>query len=201
MVRQADLPAGTYTLTAPLGEDVRVVLLGQTAYEKLIDQYETLYDSTSGETEFTVPEGLVMTRWQLYAPAGTVVERVELSDGQRFQLDYPLLPAFIADRLLLGMGNSFTLRMEFDKDAWKIFSTAPLLGRGLGSTENLTRSVQSFQYESRYTHNHLLQTLSDTGLVGTVLRWPLYWVLCGCACRPSGRRRTVWPPHCWRRGS
>lgn len=168
VVRQADLPAGTYTLTAPLGEDVRVVLLGQTAYEKLIDQYETLYDSTSGETEFTVPEGLVMTRWQLYAPAGTVVERVELSDGQRFQLDYPLLPAFIADRLLLGMGNSFTLRMEFDKDAWKIFSTAPLLGRGLGSTENLTRSVQSFQYESKYAHNHLLQTMADTGLVGTV---------------------------------
>lgn len=168
VVRQADLPAGTYTLTAPLGEDVRVVLLGQTAYEKLIDQYETLYDSTSGETEFTVPEGLVMTRWQLYAPAGTVVERVELSDGQRFQLDYPLLPAFIADRLLLGMGNSFTLRMEFDKDAWKIFSTAPLLGHGLGSTENLTRSVQSFQYESKYAHNHLLQTMADTGLVGTV---------------------------------
>lgn len=167
VVRQADLPAGTYTLTAPLGEDVRVVLLGQTAYEKLIDQYETLYDSTSGETEFTVPEGLVMTRWQLYAPAGTVVERVELSDGQRFQLDYPLLPAFIADRLLLGMGNSFTLRMEFDKDAWKIFSTAPLLGHGLGSTENLTRSVQSFQYESKYAHNHLLQTMADTGLVGT----------------------------------
>ena len=168
VVRQADLPAGSYTLTAPLGEDVRVVLLGQTAYEKLMDQYETLYDSTSGETEFTVPEGLVMTRWQLYAPAGTVVERVELSDGQRFQLDYPLLPAFIADRLLLGMGNSFTLRMEFDKDAWKIFSTAPLLGRGLGSTENLTRSVQSFQYESKYAHNHLLQTMADTGLVGTV---------------------------------
>lgn len=168
VVRQADLPAGTYTLTAPLGEDVRVVLLGQTAYEKLMDQYETLYDSTSGETEFTVPEGLVMTRWQLYAPAGTVVERVELSDGQRFQLDYPLLPAFIADRLLLGMGNSFTLRMEFDKDAWKIFSTAPVFGRGLGSTENLTRSVQSFQYESKYAHNHLLQTMADTGLVGTV---------------------------------
>ena len=168
VVRQADLPAGTYTLTAPLGEDVRVVLLGQTAYEKLIDQYETLYDSTSGETEFTVPEGLVMTRWQLYAPAGTVVERVELSDGQRFQLDYPLLPAFIADRLLLGMGNSFTLRMEFDKDAWKIFSTAPVFGHGLGSTENLTRSVQSFQYESKYAHNHLLQTMADTGLVGTV---------------------------------
>lgn len=168
VARQADLPAGTYTLTTPLDENVRVTLLGQTAYEKLRDQYETLYDSISGETEFTVPEDLVMTRWLLYAPAGTVIECVELSDGQRFQLGYPLLPTFIADRLLLGMGSSFDLRAEYDKDAWKIFSTAPLLGRGLGSTENLGRSVQSFQYESKYAHNHLLQTMSDTGIVGTV---------------------------------
>lgn len=166
--RQAELPAGTYTLTAPLEDDIRVRLQGQTAYEKLRDQYETLYDSISGETEFTVPEDLVMTRWLLDAPAGTVVECIELSDGQRFQLGYPLLPGFIADRLLQGMGSSFTLRVEYDKDAWKIFSTAPLLGRGLGSTENLGRSVQSFQYESKYAHNHLLQTMADTGLVGAV---------------------------------
>ena len=166
--RQAELPAGTYTLTAPLEDNIRVRLQGQTAYGKILDQYETLYDSISGETEFTVPEGLVKTRWLLDAPAGTVVECIELSDGQRFQLGYPLLPTFIADRLLLGMGNSFTLRVEFDKDAWKIFSTAPIFGRGLGSTENLTRSVQSFQYESKYAHNHLLQTMADTGLVGTV---------------------------------
>lgn len=168
VARQADLPAGTYTLTAPLDENVRVTLVGQTAYEKLRDQYETLYDSISGETEFTVPEELMMTRWQLYAPDGTVLEAVELSDGQRFQMGYPLLPAFIADRLLLGMGSSFTLRVEYDKDTWKIFSTAPLLGHGLGSTENLGRSVQSFQYESKYAHNHLLQAMADTGIVGTV---------------------------------
>ena len=168
VARQVEIPAGTYTLTAPVNENIRVTLLGQTAYEKLRDQYETLYDSISGETEFTVPEDLVMTRWLLYAPEGTVIECVELSDGQRFRLGYPLLPGFIADRLLQGMGSSFTLRVEFDKDAWKIFSTAPIFGRGLGSTENVTRSVQSFQYESKYAHNHLLQTMADTGLVGTV---------------------------------
>ena len=168
VARRVELPAGTYTLAAPLDENVRVTLLGQTAYEKMRGQYETLYDSASGETEFTVPEGMVMTRWQLYAPEGTVVEGVKLTDGQLFQMGYPLLPAFIADRLLLGMGSSFALRVEFDKDAWKIFSTAPIFGRGLGSTENLTRSVQSFQYESKYAHNHLLQTMADTGLVGTV---------------------------------
>lgn len=168
VVRQVDLPAGTYTLTAPVDENIRVTLQGQTAYGTLQGQYETLYDSISGETGFTVPEDLVMARWLLYAPEGTVVECIELSDGQRFQLGYPLLPGFIADRLLQGMGNSFTLRVEFDKDAWKIFSTAPIFGRGLGSTENVTRSVQSFQYESKYAHNHLLQTMADTGLVGTV---------------------------------
>lgn len=168
VVRQVDLPAGTYTLTAPVDENIRVTLQGQTAYDTLQGQYETLYDSISGETGFTVPEDLVMVRWLLYAPEGTVVECIELSDGQRFQLGYPLLPTFIADRLLQGMGNSFTLRVEFDKDTWKIFSTAPIFGRGLGSTENVTRSVQSFQYESKYAHNHLLQTMADTGLVGTV---------------------------------
>ena len=168
VARQVEIPAGTYTLTAPVDENIRVTLLGQTAYEKLRDQYETLYDSISGETEFTVPEDLVMTRWQLYAPEGTVIEAVELSDGQRFQLGYPLLPTFIADRLLLGMGSSYSTRVEFDKDAWKIFSTAPIFGRGLGSTENVTRSVQSFQYESKYAHNHLLQTMADTGIVGAV---------------------------------
>lgn len=168
VIRQVDFPAGTYTLTAPVDENIRVTLQGQTAYETLQGQYETLYDSFSGETEFTVPEDLVMARWLLYAPEGTVVECIELSDGQRFHLGYPLLPTFIADRLLQGMGNSFTLRVEFDKDAWKIFSTAPIFGRGLGSTENVTRSVQSFQYESKYAHNHLLQTMADTGLVGTV---------------------------------
>ena len=168
VARQVELPAGTYTLTAPLDENIEVLLQGQTAYERLRDQFETLYDSSSGETEFTVPEGLVMTHCYLYAPEGTVVEAVELSNGQRFQLGYPLLPTFIADRLLLGMGSSYSIRVEYDKDAWKIFSTAPLLGRGLGSTENLGRSVQSFQYESKYAHNHLLQTMADTGLVGTV---------------------------------
>lgn len=167
VARRVELPAGTYTLAAPLDENVRVTLLGQTAYEKLRDQYETLYDSASGETEFTVPEGMVMTRWQLYAPEGTVIDSVGLSDGQLFQMGYPLLPGFIADRLLLGMGSSFSTRWIFDRDALTLWAQTPVFGHGLGSTENLYRSVQSFRYESKYAHNHLLQTLSDTGLAGT----------------------------------
>lgn len=167
VVRQAGLAAGDYQLAAPLDADIRVTVLGQTAYEKLRDQYETLYDSFSGETAFTVPEGVVTTRWQLYAPEGTVLEDVELTDGSVFRFGYPLLPAFAANRLLGGMGSSFSLRWTYDRDALALWTQAPVFGHGLGSTENLYRSVQSFQYESKYAHNHLLQTLSDTGLVGT----------------------------------
>ena len=167
VIRQAGLAAGDYQLAAPLDENIQVMLLGQTAYEKLRDQYETLYDSADGGTAFTVPEGLVTTRWQLYGPEGSIIEGVELSDGQLFRLGYPLLPAFAANRLLNGMGSSFSLRWIFDRDALTLWAQAPVFGHGLGSTENLYRSVQSFQYETKYVHNHLLQTLSDTGLVGT----------------------------------
>ena len=183
--RSANLSAGDYQLTSPLDENVRVMLLGQTAYEKQLDQYETLYDSNAGDTAFTVPEGIVSTRWQLYAPEGTVVEGVELSDGTLVRLGYPLLPAFAANRLLAGMGSSFSLRWTYDRDALTLWAQAPIFGHGLGSTENLYRSVQSFQYESKYAHNHLLQTLSDTGLVGTVFAlcfvlgaaWLCLWAL------------------------
>lgn len=165
--RLAGLPAGDYALAAYPEDGFRVMLVGQTAAEKAVGQFETLYDSYSGETAFTVPEGLTYTRWQVYGPAGAAIEGVELADGTLVRLGYPLLPAFAANRLLSGMGNSFTLRWIYDQDAFKLFLQAPVFGHGLGSTENLYRSVQSFQYESKYVHNHLLQTMSDTGLVGT----------------------------------
>lgn len=169
VVRQVDLAPGEYTLAAPLEDSVQIAVLGQTSYEKLTDQYQTLYHSvyTDGET-FTVPEGMAALRLYVYAPEGTTVEAVTFTDGTRVELGYPLLPSFVADRVLLGMGSSFSLRWEYDKDAWTLFLQSPLLGHGLGSTEELYRSVQSFQYESKYAHNHLLQTLSDTGLAGTL---------------------------------
>lgn len=61
---------------------------------------------------------------------------------------------------------SFLYRVEFDKDAWKIFKQRPFFGYGLGSTDNLYPAVQSFYYTSRYAHNHILQVMADMGLVG-----------------------------------
>lgn len=166
VTRKVTLTPGEYTLTAPLDEDIRVIVQGQTDYEKLTDESETLYDSSTGATTFTVPEGLAVTRFRVFAPPETVLDAITFSNGQTFRLGYPLLPAFAANRLLNGMGSSFSTRWVFDQDAVKIFLRAPIFGHGLGSTENLYRSVQMFQYESKYVHNHLLQTLCETGLVG-----------------------------------
>ena len=49
-----------------------------------------------------------------------------------------------------------------------LFTQSPLVGHGLGSTEGLYTAVQPFFYESKFVHNHVLQFMSDTGLLGTV---------------------------------
>ena len=48
-------------------------------------------------------------------------------------------------------------------------SPCPVLGQGLGAFENGVRSVQSFEYDTKYAHNHYIQTLAETGLVGLAL--------------------------------
>ena len=130
-----------------------------------------LYDGPFSQCAFTVPENSGNLYAAITGQAGETLRSMAVSGGKKITLNYPWLPEAISSRLLsdsLLESKSFTLRLEFDKDAWKIFSTAPIFGRGLGSTENVTRSVQSFQYESKYAHNHLLQTMADTGIVGTV---------------------------------
>ena len=162
--------SGQASITGDVDGDPEVLVYSQTWLERYYGTITTLYSGPLSQCDFTVPEDASEVHIRITGDAGQTLWSLSLNDGKSITLSYPWLPDAIASRLLndrLVGGNSFTLRMEFDKDAWKIFSTGPLLGRGLGSTENLTRSVQSFQYESKYAHNHLLQTLSDTGLVGT----------------------------------
>lgn len=162
---------GDAAITGDVDGDPRIEVYSQTRLEGISGVRTKLYDGPFSECAFTVPENSGNLYAAITGQAGQTLRSVAVSGGKNITLNYPWLPEAISSRLLsdsLLESKSFTLRWEFDKDAWKIFSTAPLLGRGLGSTENLTRSVQSFQYESKYAHNHLLQTMADTGLVGTV---------------------------------
>lgn len=161
---------GDATITGDVDGDPRTVVYSQTLLNTYFGGRTDLYSGPFSQCAFTVPEDSAGLYVIIVGQAGETLRSMAVNGEKKIALSYPWLPEAISSRLLrnsLLKSDSFTLRLEFDKDAWKIFSTAPLLGRGLGSTENVTRSVQSFQYESKYAHNHLLQTMADTGLVGT----------------------------------
>ena len=98
------------------------------------------------------------------------MQSLTLSDGTELPLDYTLLPEAFAGRLQRGIltDNSFLLRVQFMQDAWNLFLQAPVFGHGLGATDNLYPAIQSFYYQSRYVHNHVLQVLADQGLLGGI---------------------------------
>ena len=85
-------------------------------------------------------------------------------------LNYPLMPKIIANRIQnLFANENMVQRTIFFQDGMKLFSKSPIIGRGLGGFENGVYSVQDFYYETKYTHNHYIQVLSDLGIVGFVL--------------------------------
>ena len=163
--------SGEVTLSGDVDGDPEVLVYSQNRLERYNNGSTTLYTGPLSQCAFTVPEDAAEVHVRVIGQAGETLRHLALSDGTEITLSYPWLPDVISSRLLndrlLG-GNSTFMRQIYVKDTCTLIAKAPLMGRGLGSTENLTRSVQSFQYESKYAHNHLLQTMSDTGIVGTV---------------------------------
>lgn len=163
--------SGEVTLTGDVDGDPEVLVYSQSWLERYHSNGTTLYTGPLSQCVFTVPEDAAEVHVRVTGQEGETLRRLTASDGTEITLSYPWLPDAISSRLLndrlLG-GNSTFMRQTYVKDTVSLFAKAPLMGHGLGSTENLTRSVQSFQYESKYAHNHLLQTMADTGLVGTV---------------------------------
>ena len=180
--RTKTLKAGTYEVICEGDalEQVRV------QWHKRIGGYmtpwEVLYEGDGEDVSFTMPEdGIVSV--SVRGAAGTELRRLALSDGTEFKLDYKFLPASIEGRMQdsLLTGESFSLRMQYDIDAVKIWLTSPIVGRGIASTEELYSTVQPFHYESKYAHNQILQVMCDTGLLGLVgyvaFMGGLLWVL------------------------
>ena len=163
--------AGDVTLSGDGDEDFQTLVYSQTLLERYGNSSVTLYDGPLSQCAFTVPEDAVEVHIRLIGNAGESLRSLTVNGAKAVTVNYPWLPEVISTRLLndrlLG-GNSSFMREEYVRDTLKLFAEKPVFGHGLGSTENLTRSVQRFAYASKYAHNHLLQTLSDTGVVGAV---------------------------------
>ena len=171
LYRGADVEGGeTYTFSGDWDKssEITVLVYGSTREQELTSVTETYYNGPLEEASFTVPEDVGHVLMQFRGPAGLELRQVSLSDGTEIPMAYTLLPDNIANRLQKNIfeDSSFLLRLQYDIDGWTLFKESQLAGHGLGATEGLLTSVQPFFYESLYLHNHLLQVMDETGLLG-----------------------------------
>jgi len=175
LVRSAELPAGVYTFSGDWDREdaVGANVCTRTREQALMNTAAVLMDEPLTGASFTLEEP-ARVYFTLYGPEGAQLRRVAVKNVSaggaetELPLTYRLLPAVLMERLHYGLINSysFQVRLQYFRDAFKIFLTSPVYGRGLGATEGLYTSVQPFFYESLYVHNHLLQAMTDMGLFG-----------------------------------
>lgn len=169
LYRGLALEPGEYTLEGDwtITDGSWVQIASQTPEQALLLTSTVLYQDALEGASFTLDEK-AQVYFTIGCAAGDELRTVRLSNGAELPLKYRFLPESIAGRFQenLFTGNSYLLRVQFMKDAYQIFQTAPLIGRGLGSTEGLYTAVQPFFYQSLYVHNHILQVMSDMGLLG-----------------------------------
>ena len=163
-------PGETYTISGDWdgGEAVTVLVYGSNAEQALMNQRETYYNGPLAAAQFTVPEDVDQIYLQFRSTAGGELRSAQLSDGTKIPMEYTLLPANIADRFQgdFLQNYSFLQRVQYYKDGWSLFLLSPVYGHGLGATEGLLTAVQPYFYESLYLHNHILQVMDESGLVG-----------------------------------
>lgn len=173
-LRRAAYPdPGTYSLSVETNRALTVTIESQNQQETMMHTGTILYRGDASTASFTVPEESLVVYFNFTAPEGAHIQSVSYAgDGGSgsIPLDYKLLPSFIANRLQgLWANENAIQRFVFFTDGLKLFGKSPLIGFGMGGFESRVRSVQSFYYETKYVHNHYIQTLTDTGIVGFVL--------------------------------
>lgn len=190
-LRRSAYPApGEYALELEGEGAVTVRVTAQNRQDTMMHTETTLYEGPADSAAFTVPEETLVVWLELTAPEGARLERAvcQGAAAEDVPLDYKLLPGFIANRVQGLFANQNAIqRAVFFEDGMKLFARSPIVGLGLGSYENGIKSVQSFYYETKYAHNHYIQTLLETGAVGLVLFLGLLGT--SAAAVVNGRRR------------
>ena len=186
---------GTYTLAAQAEGDPAVVIESQNRADTMMHTSTELYRGSLSQAAFTVPEDSLVVWFTFRAEAEARLESVRYAgDGKSGEvpLGYRLLPGFIANRLQgLRANQNAIQRFVFFEDGLKLFARSPVIGSGMGAFENGVRGVQTFRYDTKYAHNHYIQTMAETGLVGLALFLGLLAVSAACLWR--GREKPLAP--------
>ena len=164
---------GTYAVEAAAEGDPQVAIESQNRADTMMHTGTELYRGPLSQAAFTVPEDSLVVWFTFTAQTEGRIDWVEYTGeggSGKVPLQYRLLPGFIANRLQgLRANQNAIQRFVFFEDGLKLFARSPVIGSGMGAFENGVRGVQSFRYDTKYAHNHYIQTLAETGLVGLAL--------------------------------
>lgn len=172
ITRGAYLTEGDYTLSVTADGPVSVTVLTQTEEDAIMNTKQTAYTGPADGASFTAPAGNRSVTFVLTADSAVRVTAVSYGGAASgaLKLNYKLLPEAIAERIqnLFSEGN-VVQRLVYCADGLKLFQRSPIVGVGMGGFENGIYSVQTYHYETKYVHNHYIQSLVDTGVLGCVL--------------------------------
>ncbi len=163
------LKPGEYTLDLRYTGDMTVRVESQNRRETIMHTYTQIYNGRADEAVFVVPEDSLVQYFNFYAAADSRIESAYCGET-KIPLHYKLLPGFIANRIQGLFANQNAIqRLTFFEDGLKLFKRSPIIGLGMGTYENAIKSVQSFYYETKYAHDHYIQVMVETGLIGIIL--------------------------------
>ena len=173
-LRRAARPQpGTYVLSVAADGAVNVTLESQNMEDAMMHTGAIIYSGPADGAVVEVPEDSVAVYASISSDAPVTLESMALEGeggATAFPLGYILLPEFMANRLQgLWANENAIQRLVFFQDGLKLFRRSPVFGLGMGAFENGVCSVQSFYYETKYAHNHYIESLVETGVVGLLL--------------------------------
>lgn len=176
ILRRGEYPdPGEYRLSVEGSGDVSVTIESQDMEQVMMHTSARLYSGRADGAVYTVPEGSCAVYFNFVSGNGETLHNAastSLHSGKdtKIRLKYTLLPEFIANRMQgLNANQNAIQRTVFFSDGMKLFQKSPVFGLGLGSFEAAVKGVQDFYYETKYAHNHYIQMLVDSGLIGLAL--------------------------------
>lgn len=193
ITRGAYLGEGEYTLHVDADGPVKVTVQTQTQEDAVMNRKQTAYKGEADGAVFAAPADNRSVTFQIRADETVHISsiRYEGTASGELKLKYKLLPEAIAGRIqtLRSEGN-VVQRLVYIKDAMQLFRRSPVVGLGMGAFENGIYNVQSYHYETKYVHNHYVQTMVDTGVIGLALWLGLLGTSAAAVIRQWRRERT-----------
>lgn len=183
-LRRAAYPeGGSYSLDIQSDGDLTVTIESQNELDTFNHTSTVIYEGDAQNASFAVPEDSLVVYFNFTAVEDLTLDSATVSgtDEISLRLGYLLLPGFMANRLQgLWANENAIQRLAFFQDGLTIFQMSPIIGMGAGAFQSLYEEVQQFDYTTAYVHNHYIQLLLETGIIGLALFLALL-ILCAIA--------------------